>query len=561
MRYIAASRRFVADYGLGPELDPAALVGRSHYDLFPEIPERWREIHRRVLAGETMSAEEDRFPREDGHVDWVRWEMAPWHDPDGAIGGALLLTDVVTARKEAEAALRESEERLRMFVVGTKDYAFSMLDPEGRIVSWNEGARRIMGYEAAEVVGRHFSLFHGSDDIAANKAHGELQVALRDGKFEEEGEQVRKDGSRIWLNVLITPLTDEAGNLKGFSKIDRDISERKRAEQELAVVTGRLHATIQTAIDAIVVIDEGGIVQSVNPAVERIFGYRTDEVVGKNVAVLMPELDRSTHDSHIAAYLRTGVAGIIGIGREVEGQRTDGSVFPVDLAVAEWTMGGRRFFTGIMRDISARKQAEEQVQFVMRELSHRTRNLLAVVQSMAWKTARTSIDLADFEERFAKRVDALACSHDLLTKKEWRGVRVHDLVQGQLHAFAAENQVDAHGPDLVLTPESAQSLGLALHELATNAVKHGALSCPSGRIEVAWSADSGHAAERQFCMSWRESGGPETKPPERKGFGYAVIKEMTERALTGQVAIEFRPAGFAWRVAALASDCLVEPAE
>jgi PAS domain S-box-containing protein len=113
MRYLAASRRFVADYGLGLALDPACLVGRSHYEVFPDIPERWRAIHRLVLGGETLSAEADPFPREDGRTDWIRWEMAPWYGPDGAIGGALLFTEVITARKQAEAALRRSEAELR----------------------------------------------------------------------------------------------------------------------------------------------------------------------------------------------------------------------------------------------------------------------------------------------------------------------------------------------------------------------------------------------------------------------------------------------------------------
>ena len=222
-------------------------------------------------------------------------------------------------------------------------------------------------------------------------------------------------------------------------------------------------------------------------------------------------------------------------------------------------MAGKRFFTGIMRDITARKRAEEHIQFVMRELSHRTKNLLAVVQTMAWKTARTSVDLEDFGKRFASRVAALACSHDLLTKREWKGVRLEDLVRGQLHLFGAEKHLDAHGPDLVLKPESAQSLGLALHELATNASKYGALTHPAGRIEVGWSVDLEDAASRQFRMCWRETGGPKVSAPERKGFGHTVIKDMTERALNGEVALEFAAEGLVWQFTAPAITALVSP--
>ena len=222
-------------------------------------------------------------------------------------------------------------------------------------------------------------------------------------------------------------------------------------------------------------------------------------------------------------------------------------------------MEGKRFFTGIMRDITKRKQAEEHVRFIMRELSHRTKNLLAVVQTMAWKTARTSLDLEDFEDRFASRVQALACSHDLLTKREWHGVRLEDLVRGQLHLFGAEKHLDAHGPDLVLRPEAAQNLGLALHELATNAAKYGALTRPAGRIEVGWSIDLEDAASPQFRMYWRETGGPEASPPKRNGFGHTVIKEMTGRALKGEVALEFTPEGFVWQLTAPTIACLTNP--
>ncbi len=146
-----------------------------------------------------------------------------------------------TARAEASAqearghenSLRTSEERFRMLVEGVKDYAIFMLSPEGRVESWNEGAKRIEGYRAEEILGRHFSVFYTEADIERGHPQGELRVAASEGRYEEEGIRVRKDGSRFWASVLITALRDEDGNLKGFSKVVRDISERKRAEKEL----------------------------------------------------------------------------------------------------------------------------------------------------------------------------------------------------------------------------------------------------------------------------------------------------------------------------------------
>jgi PAS domain S-box-containing protein len=148
----------------------------------------------------------------------------------------------VTQRKRAEEALRQSEERFRLTVSNVKDYAILMLDPEGRVISWNEGAERIKGYRADEIIGQHFSRFYPAEDIKAGKIEAELKQATENGRVEDEGWRVRKDGSRFWANVVITALRDESGSLRGFGKVTRDISERKRAEQELLQRSAELEA-------------------------------------------------------------------------------------------------------------------------------------------------------------------------------------------------------------------------------------------------------------------------------------------------------------------------------
>jgi len=201
-----------------------------------------------------------------------------------------------------------------------------------------------------------------------------------------------------------------------------DITERKHVENALRASEARLSTIIQTAVDAIVIINEQGIVQSFNPSAEKIFGYRSDEIVGKNVSLLMPEPVRSAHDGFVAAYLDTGVAKVINIGREVDGCRKDGSKVQLDLALTEWSIEGHRFFTGIIRDITARMDRERHIRLIMRELSHRTKNVLAVVQAMAWQTSRMSVDADEFHERLSRRVDGLSRSIDLLVRREWEGV-------------------------------------------------------------------------------------------------------------------------------------------
>src|SRR5438445_3705091 len=136
----------------------------------------------------------------------------------------------ITERRRVDDALRESEERFRLLVNNVRDYAILMLDPDGRVVSWNQGAERIKGYKADEIVSRHFSCFYPTEDVQKGKPEHELQTATAEGGYEEEGWRVRKDGSRFWANIVITALTDGAGKLRGFSKITRDITDRKRVE-------------------------------------------------------------------------------------------------------------------------------------------------------------------------------------------------------------------------------------------------------------------------------------------------------------------------------------------
>lgn len=541
MRYLSVSRRWLAQFS-PYEQD---VVGRSHYEIFPEIPERRREIHRRALNGEVLKDDDDPFLRADGRTQWIAWEIRPWYASDDGIGGIVIFAEDVTPQHEVAAALKESEERFRLLVNGTRDYAIYMLDPNGLIAFWNEGCRRLKGYDADEIIGRHFSVFHTADDIAA----GELEVAVREGAYESEHEEVKKNGTRFWASSLTTPIYDKSGKLRGFSRITRDITERRNAERQLAAVTARLRATVETAVDAIVVIDEDGTVQSVNPAVERIFGYHADELVGKSITLLMPEPHRSAHHHYVDAYLRTGVAKIIGIGREVDGRRKDGTVFPIDLAVSEWCMAGKRFFTGIMRDITSRKQSEEHVRRIMRELSHRTKNVLTVVQVMTWQTAWMGLGPEDFTRRFTQRIDALIRSHDLLANRGWDGADLEELIHCQLDPFLdkPEARLALRGRALYLRPEAAETLGLALHELVTNATTYGALSCPTGTIEIVWRVDPDPPT---FHMTWRETNGPLVSPPRQNGFGHSVLKNAVPKGLGGKAVLRFAPQGFVWQLEA-----------
>ena len=205
----------------------------QHFSIFypPEIAARGhpeKELEEAALVGR-FEEEGWRF-RKDGTRFWANVVITALRGPTGRLVGFAKVTRDLTARRLADAALRESEQRFRLLVQGVQDYAIFMLEPNGTVATWNEGAYRIKGYTADEIIGKHMSVFYPEEDIVAGKVARELEAATRDGRFEDEGERVRKDGSRFWASVLITAIRDEEGTLVGFGKVTRDLTERRNAQ-------------------------------------------------------------------------------------------------------------------------------------------------------------------------------------------------------------------------------------------------------------------------------------------------------------------------------------------
>jgi PAS domain S-box-containing protein len=222
--------------------------------------------------------------------------------------------------------------------------------------------------------------------------------------------------------------------------------------------------------------------------------------------------------------------------------------------------GKAQRMVSIVTDVTDRKAAEDHVQFLMHEISHRSKNLLMVIQAIARHTARSAGSFEEFERRFERRLQGLAASHDVLVAANWQGAPLADLVRRQIVPFAEiqSSRVELAGPDVILTAEAAQAIGLAIHELATNAIKYGALSVPAGQVSVSWRFDDTAAAPRPLLLNWIEQDGPQVSPPERKGFGHVVIREMVERSLHGKVAMDFTPQGLNWSASIPATNLVSE---
>jgi PAS domain S-box-containing protein len=236
-------------------------------------------------------------------------------------------------------------------------------------------------------------------------------------------------------------------------------------------------------------------------------------------------------------------------------QRDGGFRWVASVGLAYFECVGREAraagMVGTVQDITERKEREEKEHLLMREINHRAKNMLSVVHSIAQQTATQNAE--DFVERFSERIQALSANQDLLVRSAWNGVEIKDLTRAQLARFAEliGSRIDVHGPKLRLKPASAQAIGLALHELATNAGKYGALSTAKGRVDIDWGTEG-----ETLTMNWTERDGPPVSPPQRRGFGTIVMEQMTERSIGGAVDLDYAPSGLTWRLSCPAANVL-----
>jgi len=272
-----------------------------------------------------------------------------------------------------ESALVAAVKARNLLIDGAVGHALYLLNSGGHVLIWNKGAEQLMGWSAEEAIGQHVSMLYPADAVAAGKPAADLDRAAAEGLFEEEDWRHRKDGSEFLAGVSVTAARDLQGDLRAYATIVTDITERRAGEDALRTRESHLTSILSTVPDAMVVIDETGIILSFSAAAEKLFGYTEREMAGHNVSELMPSPDRERHDGYIRRYLQTGERRIIGTGRVVFAQRKDGTTFPMELSVGEAAGGAQRLFTGFIRDLTERRKTEERLEALQSELIHVSR--------------------------------------------------------------------------------------------------------------------------------------------------------------------------------------------
>jgi PAS domain S-box-containing protein len=358
---------------------------------------------------------------------------------------------------------------------------------------------------------------------------------------EQEVHIERPEGSRGIALVDIEAVRDSGGNIVGAVNCFQDITERKRSEEAAL----RLAAIIESSEDAIVSKDLDGIITSWNGGAERIFGYLSEEIIGKPITILIPPDYQKEEEALIERIRR---------GQRVEHyetvrQRKHGGLIDISLTLSPVRNAQGKVIgvSKIARDITEHKRSEAQIVNLAREAEHRTKNILSTVLA----TVRLShSDTSDgLKQLIEGRISALAKVHTLFVESRWAGAELHRLVTQELLAYSGERaaRVRIDGPAVMLEPSTAQTTAISLHELATNAAKYGSLSAAGGHVEISWSLTDG-----RLSLRWIESGGPTVTPPTRRGFGTRIMENMI-----GQLKGEVR---FDWRDQGLTCEIVLPPA-
>jgi two-component system, chemotaxis family, CheB/CheR fusion protein len=445
---------------------------------------------------------------------------------------------------EPKGPLSESQHWHRE-LLGALPAAIYTTDAAGRITYYNEAAATLWGCRPE--LGK--SEFCGSWKLywpdGSPMRHEECPMAacLKEGRSIRGLDAVaeRPDGTRIAFMPFPTPIFDSTGILTGAVNMLVDITERKWTE----LAAQRLAAIVDSSEDAIISKDLNGIIESWNHGAERLFGYEAGEVLGKSILIIIPP-DQHYEEQRILESIRRGQR----IEHyETVRRRKDGTLVDISLTVSPVKDGFGRILgaSKIARDITERKRAQARQELLTREIQHRTKNLFAVVQSVVARSFAGKRSVEEAKNAVLSRLTSLAQTHVMLIDQNWVGADLGEVVAAEMAPYG--NRVKINGPQVLLNPKAAQNFALAIHELATNAAKYGALSNGVGSVDITWIISLTNESGK-LCFRWQERGGPAVSIPKRKGFGSTVLEIVMGDCYGAQPHVEFASSGVVYQLTA-----------
>ena len=425
-RYLSANPALARIYGY----NSAAELMDSLTDISDQLyvnRDRRAQFISALQAQGVVSDFESQIYRRDGTVIWIVENARSVCDEGGKLLYYEGFVEDITQRKNAESAMRESEERLRMVIEGVKDYAIFMLDTKGYVASWNSGAKRILGYEASEIISKNSECFYTPEDIANNLPQEKLATSTAAGRYQSEGWRFRQDGSRFWAKIIVTPLRDESGELQGFSQVMQDITQQKQAGEEKMQLIASLQASekkfrtlYESTTDAVMLLDEEGFLDC-NPATLKLFGCSTEsEFCGKHPSQFSPLMQPDGQDSMSLSQQWINTALETGNCRfDWRHCRLDGSEFPAEVLLTSMDIGGKMGLQAVVRDITDRVQAQVALKQANEVLEYRVKERTSQLED-----AIKQLSLS--EEKFSKAFRSSPDPMTITTFAEGRFLEAND---------------------------------------------------------------------------------------------------------------------------------------
>ncbi|GJD52504.1 hypothetical protein OPKNFCMD_5270 [Methylobacterium crusticola] len=529
---------------------PLGWAGIIHPDDLPDLQRAWEEARARGELYDT----EARLRRHDGAYRWFLIRAEPLRDEGGRVIGWLGSDSDIHDRRQAEEGLRRAQGQLRLALeatnIGIFDYDLVTGD-----LGWDARVRAAFGLppDAAVTYETFLAGLHPEDRVRVDAAVRAALDPVGSGHYDVEYRTVGlEDGVERWLAAKGQAIV-EHGRTVRFVGTVRDVTASRQAEQEVRETEERYRLAARATNDAIWDWNLATDHLRWNEAVQTLFGYAADEVGPSGTwwkSHIHPD-DRERVTSSIYAVIDGASEHW---NAEYRFLRADGSFAEIldrGYVLRDERGRGARMI-GAMLDITARKRAEEHQRLLTGELQHRVKNTLTLVQAIASQTLRGTGDVNAMREAFASRLISLGRAHDILTQASWTAAPIGEVVEGALsvHRNAGPARIRVSGPNVLLAAKPALSLALALHELATNAAKYGALSNESGVVDLRWHVV--HEAEApRFCLTWSEQGGPAIlTQPARKGFGSRLIERSFAAEVGGEVKLTYAPAGLVCRLEA-----------